>query len=167
MALKIASESRESFPPARSLHTCHHHEQTFLTANYCFSSLNYCKLSLAMKSKTEPRADSASFHGASQTRGNSSSGWCWVSGKWGEGRLPPTVRRGEKEPSCTNSGRDVHRRTTHTCGEAGRISACPANQRLLWPWLRDEGDGLGWGGETGRWGCGSSSVVIAVSISDF
>lgn len=142
MALKTTSESRERFPPARSLYTCCHPEQTFLTANYCLNSLNYCRLSLAMKNKTEPRADTASFHRAYQTRGNSSSGRCWVSGKRGEGRLPPAVRRGEEDPSCTNSGRDVHRRTTHTRGEAGRISACPANQRLLWPWLRDEGDGL-------------------------
>ena len=152
MALKTTSESRERFPPARPLYACHHHEQTFLIANYCLSSLNYCRLSLAMKNKTEPRADSDSFHRASQSRGNSSSGRCWVCGKWGEGRLPLAVRRGEEDPSCTNSGRDIHRRTTATRGEAGRILACPANQRLLWPWLRGEGDGLGWGGETGRWG---------------
>ena len=123
MALKTASESRERFPPARPLYACRHHEQTFHTANYCLSSLNYCRLSLAMMNKTEPRADSASFHRASQTRGNSSSGRCWVSGKWGEGRLPPAVRKGEEDPSCTNSVRDVHRRTAHTRGEVGRIKA--------------------------------------------
>lgn len=92
-----------------------------------------------MMNKTEPRADSAPFHRASRPGEILSVGDAGLVVRGREDFLQQE-REERTRPAQTVCEMCPQENSSHTVGRWEGF-ACPANQRLLWPWLRGEGDG--------------------------